>query len=194
MSRDNQGFRKETHDEMRRAMDAYAHAVTTINSEHRLVHDGMFFVTSGKQTGWLTGTSKTFLLSPPAGCFPHVQEIRLNFGSGDIDFVAYEGPTVTDNGSELTYHNINRASTNTPNLNLYAEPTVSADGTQMFTLWVPPTSSGTGQSANGVAAEGQGHEWVLNASTPYLVRLTNNSGSTIDWSYEFAWYEITYGQ
>ena len=174
------------------AFDDYARAVCTIDENHKLVHDGMFFNTSGKQTGWTDGTSKSFLISPPAGCFPHVQTMILNFGRGDIDFVAYEGPTVTDNGSALTAVNVNCSSTNTADLALYAEPTVSDNGTHKFTLWVPPTATGNGQSANGIAGVGQGSEWLLNESVPWLIVMTNNSGSTIDWSYEFSWYELNY--
>ena len=172
--------------------DPLVHAQTTIDSAHRMIHDGFFFNTSGKETGWTNGTTKEFLISPPAGCYPHVQAMVLNFGRGDIDFEAYEGPTITDNGTALTVRNVNRNSDNTPDLDLYASPTTTDDGTMEFQLWVPPTSTGTGQSSNGIEGVGQGSEWILKPSTPWLVRLTNNSGATIDWSYEFSWYEIGY--
>jgi len=183
---------KEYGSEERYKFDPIAHAVTVIQEQHRLLHDGFMFQTSGKQTGWLDTTSEEFLIRCPAACFPHVQTMLLNFGKGDIDFLAFEGPTVTDPGTALTAQNPNRASSNTPDLLLYATPTTSADGTQIFTLWTPPTATGVGQSANGVRGIGQGSEWVLAPSTDYLVRLTNNSGATIDWSYEFAWYEVGY--
>ena len=192
MSNVDSWWRDGAGDEEVRKFDKLAHAVTTITEQHRLIHDGMYFNTSGKQTGWLDGTTKTFLVSPPAGCFPHVQAMKLNFGKGDIDFVAYEGPTVSDNGSELTGVNVNCASSKTPDLNLYAGPTTTDNGTHKFTLWVPPTGTGTGQSASGIEGIGQGSEWILNQSVPWLIVMTNNSGSTIDWSYEFSWYEVGY--
>ena len=188
-------FRVNTsYDEEMRKFDPYAHAVTVITEQHRLIHDGMFFNVSGKQTGWTNGTTQQFLVSPPAGCFPHIQTMILNFGKGDIDFVAYENPTITDNGSPLTPVNVNRTSANTAALQLYAAPTVTDNGTHEFTLWVPNTSTGNGQSANGITGVGQGSEWVLNESTPWLIVLTNNSGATIDWAYEFSWYELGYDQ
>lgn len=172
--------------------DPFTHAVTTIAQQHRLLHDGFFFVTSGKQTAWATATSKLFLLRVPALVFPHVQTMKLSFGRGDIDFEAFEGATVSATGTALPLQNPNRNSTNTPDLELYAEPTVTDDGTSIFTLWTPPTAAGVGQSANGVEGVGQGSEWILKAGTDYIVRMTNNSGALIDWSYEFAWYEVGY--
>ena len=192
MANQDYPYTRSPGDERKRQYDQFAHAVTVIQEQHRLIHDGMFFTTSGKQTGFADATSVEFLISPPAGCFPHIQSMVLNFGRGDIDFEAYEGPTVTDNGTALPTRNVNRNSTNTPALNLYANPTTTDDGVMGFQLWVPPTGTGTGQSANGTAGVGQGSEWILKPETQWLVRLTNNSGSTIDWSYEFSWYELSY--
>jgi hypothetical protein len=152
----------------------------------------MFYQTSGKQTAFANGATLDFLLAVPAGTYPHVQTMILTFGRGDIDFVAYEDTTVSANGSALTLQNVNRTSSNTPSLALYASPTVTDPGTQIFELWVPPTTTGTGQSANGIAGIGQGSEWILNDDRNYLVRITNNSGVSVDWSYEFSWYEIDY--
>lgn len=169
--------------------DRFVPASTVIDGAHRMVHDGMFFLTSGKQAGWLNAAEKLFFINVPAGTFPHVQAMRLNFGRGDIDFVASENPTASSMGTPIAAQNVNRSSDNTPRLELYSEPTVSDDGLNIFTLWSPPTSTGNGQSANGVEGVGQGSEWILKAGNTYLIRLTNNSGSTIDWSYEFSWYE-----
>lgn len=181
---------KNVADLEKEAYDNYSSAFTVIDSDHRHVHDGRLFTTSGKNTNWSTGTSLSFLISPPADCTPHVKTMDLNFGRGDIDFVAYEGPTITDNGTPLTAQNVNRNSSTTPLLNLFANPTTSDNGELEFQLWVPPTSTGVGKSANGVTGVGQGGEWILAPETPWLIVLTNNSGVTIDWSYEFSWYEI----
>lgn len=172
--------------------DAFAHAVTVIQEQHRFVHDGMYFQTSGKQTGWLDGTTKTFLLRTAADNYPHVQAMRLSFGRGDVDFVAYEGATISATGAALPVVNVNRTSTKTPAMTLFAEPTATDNGGHIFTLWVPNTAAGQSKSADGVSGIGQASEWVLKPGTDYLVVMTNNSGGTIAWSYEFAWYEISY--
>lgn len=185
-------FRRHAQIAETKSYDPYAYAVTVIQEQHRLIHDGYYYQTSGKETALANAGVVDFLLTVPAGTFPHIQTMKLNFGRGGIDFVAYEGTTVSGNGSAITTQNVNRNSSNTPSLELYSGPTVTDVGTPIFTLWVPPTATGTGQSADGVAGIGQGSEWMLAPSTNYLVRITNNSGSTIDWSYEFSWYEIGY--
>jgi len=185
-------FRRSRANLEAKSYDPYHYAQTVIDANHRLVHDGMFYSHTGKDESWTNGATRNFYLSVPAGVFPHIQVMKLDFGRGDIDFVAYEGTTVSSSGTPLTAVNVNRASANTPSLSLSAEPTVTDTGTAIFTLWAPPTSTGTGQSANGVEGVGQGSEWILNAGTNYLVRLTNNSGSTISWAHEFTWYEIDY--
>lgn len=173
-------------------VDETTQATAVIDITHKIIHDGMMFTTTGKQTGWTNGTSQLFLISVPADTFPHVQSMRLSFSRGDIDFTIHEGTTTSADGSALPIANINRNSANTPDLDLFAQPTVTDNGTLLYTLWVPPTAAGTGQTANGVENIGQGHEWILPPSTKYLATLTNNSGATISWSYEFTWYEPNY--
>jgi hypothetical protein len=188
-------FRHLAKVEERHAYDPFAKALTVIQEQHRIVHDGFMFITTGKQTGLANAATVDFLLKVPAFTFPHVQQMSLTFGRGDIDVVAYEGTTVSADGSALTIQNVNRNSSNTPNLELYASPTVTTPGTEIFRLWSPPTGTGTGQSANGISGVGQGSEWVLQGNgggTNYLVSITNNSGVSIDWSYEFTWYELDY--
>ena len=185
-------WRKSRDDEELRKFDPYVHGVTVVPSPHRIIHDGFAYMSSGKQTGWLTSTTKTFLINVPADTRPHVQTMLMAFGSGDIDFVAYEGATTSDDGAPLITVNVNRNSTNTADTTLFAEPTITDNGTEIYNLWAPPTGAGVGQSANGVTDVGQGNEWVLAPSTKYLVILTNNSGNTIAWSYEFMFYEVGY--
>jgi len=188
----NAPFRTRTLEEELYKFDPHAHAVTVIQEQHRMVHDGMLFQTSGKQTGWLDAGTKTFLINVPADIYPHIQVMDLSFGSGDIDFVAREGVTTSNDGSVLPSTNVNRNSSNVAGIVLSAEPTITVPGTDIFTLWAPPTATGTGQSASGLSGVGQASEWVLAPSTKYSITLTNNSGGTIAWSYEFSWYEISY--
>jgi len=184
--------REQPRDEERWKFDEFAHAVTVIQEQHRILHDGFYHVCTGKDTGWLDAGVKVFQLKTAALNFPHIQTMLLNFGKGDVDFVAYEGATITVDGTPLPVFNANRNSTKTPLLELFAAPTVGANGTEIFRLWTPPTATGVGQSANGIAGVGQGSEWILKPSTDYLVIMTNNSGATIDFSYEFSWYELAY--
>jgi len=185
-------FRRSRTNVEAKSYDPFVFAQTVIDESHRMIHDGFLYSQTGKGTGWANAGVLDFLISVPAATFPHVQVMKLNFGRGDIDLVAYEGTTTSNDGTGLTVQNVNRNSSNTPATALYSSPTVTDPGTQIFTLWIPPTSTGTGLSANGIEGVGQGSEWLLAPETKYLIRLTNNSGSTIDWSHEFSWYEVDY--
>lgn len=188
-------FREHYEDERQRAMDPYVHASTTIEALHRMTHDGFVFHASGKVTGMIDDNVDDFLISVPAGTFPHFQRFRMFMGRGDVDVLVYEGTTTSADGGAITTNNTNRTSTNTPGVDLFSAPTVTDVGTLVHTSWLPPTSAGQGQSgATGISGETNGEEWVLAPSTKYLIRITNLSGATIDYAYEMLWYEVGYTQ
>ena len=178
--------------EMLRLHDPYAHALTVIDEVHRLTHDGMCFHHSSKVTGVANGASADFAIHVPAGAHPHMHNVRMQAGAGDIDFIAYEAPTLSDNGTLLTIHNLNRNSANTADTLLYGAPTVTDVGTEIHNQWAPPTAAGTGQTAAGVVNVSQGEEWILKSDTWYLFRVTNNSGEVVSIGMEMMFYEISY--
>ena len=173
-----------------RGFNSQSNTLAVISNAHRRIHEGDMFHTSGKQTDWLSATTKKFLIDVPVNAAPHVQVMDLTFERGDIDFVAYEGTTTSDDGASLIVQNPNRNSSNAPKTLLYAEPTITDPGGLIFTMWTPPTIVGVGQTASGVSGQGQSNEWLLKPSTKYYILLTNNSGATIKWSYEFMWFEL----
>jgi hypothetical protein len=186
-------FKKNVADEERRKFDEFAHAVTVIDEFHRMAHDGFVFHSSGKVTGMLDTEVDDFLVVTAAGNFPHFQRLRFSFGRGDIDVEVYEATTVSDNGTEITaIFNTNRNSANTAAMKLYTGPTVTGVGTLIHTTWLVPTTAGIGQSPAGLVGETNGEEWILAPSKNYLIRITNNSGATVDYAYEALWYEIGY--
>jgi hypothetical protein len=187
-------FREHYADEIMRAMDPFSHALTTLDEIHRLTHDGFVYHTSGKVTGMINANVDDFLLSVPAVTFPHFQRLQITAGEGDIDMLVYEGTTTSADGAAVSVFNVNRNSSNTPDTVLTTGPTVTDVGTLIHTQWIPPSATGVGQSPAGVVGETNGEEWVLKPSTKYLVRITNNSGSTISYRYEMLWYEIDYIQ
>jgi hypothetical protein len=178
-----------------RLHDPYAHSLTVITEEHRLAHDGMMFNYTHKFLTVVNGATVRLLLAPPAGCFPHMNRLTFNVGKGDVDIVAYEGPTVTDYGTLVPdggKPNTNRNSSNTASLAVYEEPTVSATGSSLHRGWAPPTGTGAGASANGFANLEAGEEWILKPGVEYLIEVTNLSGATIDMHVDMLWYELSY--
>jgi hypothetical protein len=172
--------------------DPYTHAITVITDPHRLTHDGMVFHCSGKVLGILDEGVVDFLLVAPPVTPLHLHRVRMTFGAGDVDLVGYEGTTTTAQGAALPIFNLNRNSSNTPELAITSGPTVTAPGTIIHTQWAPPTAAGQGQSPQGIGDVEQGEEWILIPGEQYLFRITNNSGATIDIGYELMWFEVTY--
>jgi hypothetical protein len=187
-----QGYRLNPGDEEARKFDQFAHAVTTIEEVHRLTHDGMVFHSSAKVTGLADAGVYDLLVAVPAGAFPHFQRLQVTAGRGDIDLNVYEDTTTSADGTTVPVFNVNRNSARTPSSVVTHTPTVTGVGTLIHTQWIQPTATGVGQSPAGIVGETNGEEWVLKPSTKYLVRLTNNSGATIDFRYEMLFYEIGY--
>jgi len=182
--------RKGIAHETQHAFDLYANAYTVIQEPHRMSHDGFVFHSSGKNTGLANAATADFLMSVPAGVYPHVQRVRLDLEDGDVDLAMYEGVTTSADGGVITPFNTNRNSSNTSGAILTGTPTVTDLGTLFHRHWIPPTATGVGAKAGIMDINAFGEEWLLAPSTKYLFRITNNSGGTIDYRWEFVWYEI----
>jgi hypothetical protein len=188
-----QGYRLNPGDEEARKFDQFAHAVTTIEELHRLTHDGMVYHTSAKVLSLADAGVYDILIAVPAGTFPHFQRLQLTVGRGDVDIDMYEGTTTSADGTVVGSFNVNRNSTNTASTVTSHTPTITGDGTQIHTQWLAPTATGVGGSVPaGIVGETNGEEWVLKPNTKYLIRVTNNSGATINFRYEMLFYEISY--
>ena len=170
-------------------VDSFTGAQGVISEPHLMTHNGLMFHSSRKISGVLNAEVSEFLLAVPALTWPHIHRLRMNVGSGDIDVVQYEGTTTSADGTAVDLRNTNRASTKTPGTVVTHTPTVSAVGTEIHRMWLPPTAAGVGQSLTGISDAEAGEEWVLKPSTKYLTRITNNSGSTIDIWIELMLYE-----
>ena len=72
-------------------------------------------------------------------------------------------------------------------------PTITTTGVLIHTKWFEPTAAGVGPKPGvGLSDLANGEEWILKPNTSYLIRVTNNSGATIDLSFDFLWYEVSY--
>lgn len=171
-------------------IDPYSGALSFISEPHMLIHQGKMFHMTTKTPDIANTASVDFLMRVPAGVYPHLHVFRINVGGGDIDIVTHEGADITAPGTAIDTHNINRVSSNTPELLMYANPTVNTDGTEIHRIWIPPTANGQGNSSQGVSGADAGEEWIMAPSTDYLQRITNNSGSTIKAWVEMLWYEL----
>ena len=172
--------------------DSNAHAITVIDEPHKMIHEGFMYKAWHKFSAVADAASVYVHIKVPAAVFPHFHDFTVAVGAGDVDISVFEGPTTSADGTALTERSLNRNGTvDASDVDLYHTPTVSADGTEIRSTWIPPTAAGVGNSDSG-ALEDADYEMLLKPSTNYLVKITNNSGGSIDIHCKTYWYEINF--
>ena len=162
-------------------LDRNGIAVPTIMSDHSHIHKGEAYSASDKVTGLNTGDSFDILLKNPAGNFPHFRVFEFDSDKSPGDIFIYEAPTTSADGTPLTLNNLNRNSSNTPDLSVFTEPTLSDVGTRLEYHQI------TGTKASGGSSQSATTEWILKTNTDYLVRFTAGANGTI-----IGWYIFFY--
>lgn len=168
--------------------DRNSRAVTIIEEEHRLTHEGMVWHTSDRAQV-ANAASLDILFVTPAFTYPHLRKAILNLGDAPANICLYEGVTASADGTAAPVFNRNRNSANVPSTVVTTGPTVTDLGTMIHDRLVGDTG-GMGSNQAGAESAGLGEEWILTPSTKYLLRVTNNSGAEITVNYEIMWYEI----
>jgi hypothetical protein len=170
-------------------VEQYSNAVETIETEHAQIHKEKGFFYSTNFTVANT-TDKFFVLENPAGNYPHLRIIGISIEDTPCDFYVYENPTYTG-GTARTVYNLSRSSSNTPDLVVSEDPTVTANGTQIEYQYLAGSGGGpVGQGASGISTDDLPTEWILKPNEDYLIRLYNNSGGAIDADLRMFWYEL----
>ncbi len=183
-------------DRERNKFDQWTGAVNVISEEHKIIHDGHGYVCSTLTTGILNGATAERLIRVPAGVSPHLRKFTTAITSAPCTIELFEGATITAPGTLVDTFNANRNSTNTASTLIYANPTISADGTRIDVVLLPEIATGGGGGPGGGTGGSQGpdvgEEWILKPATDYIIRLTNNSGASCDANCHMFWYELSY--
>lgn len=174
-----------------RLYDSYSHSLTTIDEEHRLVHDGMAFGCSYVHPSLANGAS--LVMHFKTGSIPpHIRACDLVLQDAPCTIELYRGATVTADGTAIAEQgNVNHLSSNTATGAIYVGPTVSANGTRIRNKYVPDMG-GTGINTVGAVSSQFGEEQVFLPNTSYLLVITNNTGLAIVVGMEAFWYELSY--
>ncbi len=186
-------FRGNPADEEQFKFDPFAHSVTIISENHRLIHDGMFYTYTHTVASLANSASVEFIIAVPAGVFPHWQQFQINAESGGLDIVSTEGVTTSDDGTVVTAINRNRNSSRQPGAVITHTPTGVSGGSLQDESFVPGSSTDEGSVAL-LWDERRAGEFVLAADTKYHLEVTNNSGAAMKIQFKFSMYEIDYDQ
>ena len=191
--RDKHGFVTNPEDEEKYKFDGFSHSISVIQEEHRLIHSGMVFTVNIRFSGLTNGSNFDVAMQNPAGNFPHLRGWSYSLEDGPCEVTLYEGGTITFDGTEYTPVNNNRNSSKTANLVIEEGPTITLPGNPILeSQYVPDPGGGFFAGTPGTGVSDLSEEWVLAPDENYLLRLTNNSGGTIEGSLYLIFYEISY--
>lgn len=164
--------------------DEVANAKIVIETDHERIHRGQGFDFSDYFTGVPTGIS--YILLKPNGASMHLRLFNLHTDDSPVIIEFFKDPTGTADGVELAAPiNRNQYSDIVSPSRFYTGPTVTADGTRLAIDVIDVAKKDTGQN------EGIALEWVLRHDTVYLIKVTNNAGTTINQNLHAFWYHPT---
>ena len=158
--------------------------LVTADVNHQRLHEGrayyaFYLQNSGAPLADDASINIVFAAGP--GVYPHLS--IGSFCGGDCELFLYEGASSTG-GASFTPIARNRQSTNTSDVAMVTNPTVTATGVNLLTEFLP---GGAKKKAGG--GGGDSSEYLLKPLTNYLVRLLNVSGSAQIAEITLEWYE-----
>lgn len=127
-------------------VDSRDNALVGIDSGHMNIHRGIFFTTSSAGDIAAGGT-KDWLLRVPAAQSAHIEFFGTVEHSMHGFF--FEGPTSTGDGSALAIQNRNRSSSKTATLLAFEGPTITDDGLLMLNFFMPGGSKTSASGGEG---------------------------------------------
>jgi hypothetical protein len=149
--------------------------VTIIEPEHAVIHDGTHFTLTRSKTLDSVGSVNTVMFTTPsAGTNIYFHFICAVEADKKVNWSLYQNASASA-GSTLTAYNNNLNSEITNPATIVGNPTITTNGTVLETHIVG--SASTPQSKTGGGANAR-NEWVLAASTSYLVAVTATEATT----------------
>jgi len=152
--------------------------LTVSDVHHTYIHQHLLFSVTHFITNLANGGNFDILIT--TGSKVVDSEIKL-FMEGEAEYLFYEAPTTTAEGTALTKINRDRSSLNTAEVIIAHTPTVTAVGTLISSARL-----GSGNNENSNYADQ--NEWLFKPNTKYLIRTVNRSGQntkTANFSMQF---------
>jgi hypothetical protein len=143
----------------------------TIDEAHHEIHAGAHYSASHAVSVG-TGTAVTVLITTPATDDIHLVFSVAATNSGTWTFS--EDPNASAGTAVVSYNN-DRGSANTSDVTITHTPTYSSSGTVLQNFCIG--TAGQGNSHGGGAGEAR-NEWILKASTLYLIRFVALNAAT----------------
>lgn len=129
---------------------------------HLYKHHDLYTVTAISQ--------KRFLIVVPADCTDcFLSKAKISTDTGELGLYLSEAPTVTANGTPVTMRNANRNYPDDLSIDVYVDPTITDDGTQLehHTIF-----GGNKEENSGFVGE---DFWTLKSGTLYEFRMATTT-------------------
>lgn len=143
------------------------------NYEEIAVSKGLYFG-SGHFDGAVTGGGGTMEILVRTGSVDDIITTALGgfmSSGGEALLEVFQNPTLTADGTPLGQLQVNQLSTNTPKSTVFHTPTITADGTRIFRVLVNGGSTG-----NAIGGSSSPFQRLLTLpDTDYLIRGTNRA-------------------
>lgn len=158
-------------------------AAQNIDAVHKAVHNGWLITVTFKIN--LTNNSIGYILIKNGNCEYHFLTEMQIIGSGE--YTIYKTPTLTNDGTALSFYNNNDHFQETIDMTFYHTPTISNNGTQIYATEY--LIGGTAQTTRSNVILRTGQENILNKNTNYLIAFKNTSGATSDAAFKVQGYQ-----
>lgn len=161
-----------------------------VDIDHDNIHIGKDFSSYINFGSIAAGASVNILIVTPSDKEIHWRPSNPKPTADKLRILLFEGATVTagNEGSPMPKINRQRILKTASGLGLYSAPTIGADGTQIDGDFLPG-STGVGGTREGSELS-ERSELVLDKSTKYILRYTNESSSASILNVRFNWYEV----
>ena len=164
-------------------VDPETGGLTVSRAVHRRVMQSNTWITSYIKVALAAGASFFLHLKVDATLNAHV-----NFTvqcEAKVYYFFYEDPTLTDDGTALTEVCINRQDVGVATMEVFRDPTITANGLLLETGLI-------GSVGHFTAAGGQadlGGYWLLEKAESYLIRVDNLDAAAKDIAISVVWHE-----
>lgn len=162
----------------------YDNALLTITYEHYKVHQGETFQAMIYSGSVANGGSLDLLINLTGTSSQHHIEWSVASG-GDTEIQVYEGVTGSNYGAPVAMFNLNRASSRTPEAQVFQNPTITVNGLLIFNFFSPGGSGGNAQGGEFRA----GTEHIFAPGKRYRILAYNRAGTAKAMSLGVQWYE-----
>jgi len=158
----------------------------SVDVEHHKIHEEKHFIAQDIDLSVdITGPKYWLLKSPNTATRCHVTFAIRTGGPGVAE--GFKLATVSANGTEITSSNSDFNSSNTAELDVFYDPTVTDDGTRVCVNWMGNnTAAPTGDIGGTSKRE---NEFILKQNDNFLVKFTpSNDGTEVSLCID--WYEV----